>query len=408
MANQFHERLAQGDLHGVRLPLSGSGSPVGVVTPTATVLGFGEFYKDNTTGTIWVSNGPTNNDWQIFSEGADTGATQATYKVGGADDAASNTFDSFAKAWAFLTAADKGGIRTLVIDDDLSPGNGVVVAGTYDDTRPGHMRLSGRLFGSFAVGQITTLLTLQDGVKFTPESLVDIDNLLRLRSESTSSIVDVNAPPAKGHYLLGMNRGSILEATTAPFVNCNAAAIFGALLQEGATLANAGAVVYDLALAGAVALFSCGVETEVALNTISGIGGTAVFYNANAPSAVINSGHAGFAGATALATLSNAALVNRNPTTLNAATVIPNDTRNAVFFLDASGGAFTVTLPLALSTWPGLELTFVKVDATLNPITVAGQLGNTINGAANFVLNTQYSAQRIVRSSIAGWIGVGN
>jgi hypothetical protein len=44
---------------GTGAPLSGSGSPVGVVTPTAV----GQTYLDITTPGFWASNGLTNTSW---------------------------------------------------------------------------------------------------------------------------------------------------------------------------------------------------------------------------------------------------------------------------------------------------------------------------------------------------------
>lgn len=68
---------------------------------------------------------------------------------------------------------------------------------------------------------------------------------------------------------------------------------------------------------------------------------------------------------------------------------------------DASGGAFTVTLPPS-SGIAGKEYTIFKSDASANAVTVDGNASETINGAATFILANQY-ASVTVKSDGTNW-----
>lgn len=67
--------------------------------------------------------------------------------------------------------------------------------------------------------------------------------------------------------------------------------------------------------------------------------------------------------------------------------------------VDASGGARTITLPTPNMQY-GAEFTVTKTDTSANAVTisVAGS-GNTINGAASYLLTAQHQSVRLVRSS---------
>lgn len=60
-------------------------------------------------------------------------------------------------------------------------------------------------------------------------------------------------------------------------------------------------------------------------------------------------------------------------------------------FADATGGAFTVTVPAA-SVNKGRRFTVIKIDSTASAITVARTSPNTINGATSVTLTAQYEA----------------
>jgi hypothetical protein len=62
---------------------------------------------------------------------------------------------------------------------------------------------------------------------------------------------------------------------------------------------------------------------------------------------------------------------------------------------NATGGAFTVTLPAAASNG-GMEIEIIKTDSSANAITIDGNASETINGALTTTLNTQYEKLRIM------------
>jgi hypothetical protein len=62
---------------------------------------------------------------------------------------------------------------------------------------------------------------------------------------------------------------------------------------------------------------------------------------------------------------------------------------------DASGAAFTVTLPAAAS-FTGKHYYIIKTDTSLNAVTIDGNASETINGATTTTINTQYECIKIV------------
>lgn len=75
-----------------------------------------------------------------------------------------------------------------------------------------------------------------------------------------------------------------------------------------------------------------------------------------------------------------------------------------VFDCDATGGAFTVTLPSAVGLTDRVY-TFVKTDVSANAVTVDGAGSELINGAATSVLASQYDALRII-SNGTKWLKI--
>lgn len=61
---------------------------------------------------------------------------------------------------------------------------------------------------------------------------------------------------------------------------------------------------------------------------------------------------------------------------------------------DASGGAFTVTLPAAANN-SGKHYTIIKTDSSVNAITIDGNASETINGSTTTTINTQYESIEI-------------
>lgn len=59
---------------------------------------------------------------------------------------------------------------------------------------------------------------------------------------------------------------------------------------------------------------------------------------------------------------------------------------------DATGGAFTITLPAATDAGDGFEITVVKTDSSANAVTIDGDSAETVNGAANFAIGYQYKS----------------
>jgi len=70
-------------------------------------------------------------------------------------------------------------------------------------------------------------------------------------------------------------------------------------------------------------------------------------------------------------------------------------TSDRYIFADASGGAFTITLPTAASS-SGLKFTIKKIDSSANAVTVDGDGAETIDSAANYALTVQFESIDVV------------
>jgi hypothetical protein len=94
-------------------------------------------------------------------------------------------------------------------------------------------------------------------------------------------------------------------------------------------------------------------------------------------------------------------LPNRTVTTTYAVKIADHTVR-----ADATGGAFSVTLPTAVGV-AGKRYVVKKIDSSGNAVTVATTSAQTIDGAASYSLATQYKFV-VVESDGANWIVVGN
>ena len=74
--------------------------------------------------------------------------------------------------------------------------------------------------------------------------------------------------------------------------------------------------------------------------------------------------------------------------------------------VDCTGGAITITLPLAL-TRDGRRITITKVDASANAVTIAISGSDTINGAASITLPAQYNSVTLISNGSSAWERVG-
>lgn len=89
--------------------------------------------------------------------------------------------------------------------------------------------------------------------------------------------------------------------------------------------------------------------------------------------------------------------VNNSAKTANYTVLASDD----ILFGDATGGAFTFTLPVAAGN-SGKILRFVKTDSSTNALTLDGSGSETIDGALTTTLNTQYERVEIACNG-TGW-----
>jgi hypothetical protein len=74
-----------------------------------------------------------------------------------------------------------------------------------------------------------------------------------------------------------------------------------------------------------------------------------------------------------------------------------------VLLCDATGGAFTVTLPAAAGV-TGQSISVKKTDASANAVTVDGNGAETIDGAATLALATRYAAVTLWSDGSNWWV----
>jgi hypothetical protein len=74
---------------------------------------------------------------------------------------------------------------------------------------------------------------------------------------------------------------------------------------------------------------------------------------------------------------------------------------DSLILCNATGGAFTVTLP-AVAGVSGKKLTIKKTDASGNAVTVDGNGAETIDGAATASLASQYKYISVISNGV-GW-----
>lgn len=82
-------------------------------------------------------------------------------------------------------------------------------------------------------------------------------------------------------------------------------------------------------------------------------------------------------------------------------TVLTDD--SYLVLCDATGGAFTVTLPAAASS-TNVRVTIKKTDVSANAVTVDGNAAETIDGAATFSLPAQWDAVTISCNGTAWFV----
>lgn len=74
-----------------------------------------------------------------------------------------------------------------------------------------------------------------------------------------------------------------------------------------------------------------------------------------------------------------------------------------VVLASAASGGFTLTLPPATVAAAGRRITVIKTDDSANPVALAGQSGQTINGAASFTLDAQWKRVVVIGDG-ANWV----
>lgn len=92
---------------------------------------------------------------------------------------------------------------------------------------------------------------------------------------------------------------------------------------------------------------------------------------------------------------------------ITAAAYTVNQTDRYVY-VDATGGAATVTIPLAASVPAGFTVGIKKKDAGGNAVTVARSGADTFDGATSISLAAQFNSALLVSDGVSQWIRSSN
>ena len=120
------------------------------------------------------------------------------------------------------------------------------------------------------------------------------------------------------------------------------------------------------------------------------------------PLAIVATGTVTIAGVTdARVVLESVGVSGRTSATTQAATysILPS---NGLVELNATSGAFTATLPSAVTN-PGMLCRVIKIDSSSNAVTIATTSGQTINGASTIGLSSQWAGKTLV-SDGSNWM----
>jgi hypothetical protein len=142
---------------------------------------------------------------------------------------------------------------------------------------------------------------------------------------------------------------------------------------------------------GSLALLGTGADLEIASNTSSG--GSLVFKSSN----VERGRFTGSGSSTTFLVSGGIGTAVVSKTTTYTLTAL-----DSVVRADASGGAFTLTLPTAVGC-TGRQYWLKKIDSSANAVTIATTSSQTIDGASTYSLATQY-AHVLLISDGANWM----
>lgn len=82
-------------------------------------------------------------------------------------------------------------------------------------------------------------------------------------------------------------------------------------------------------------------------------------------------------------------------------TVLMTD-RNKLILVDATAGNVTISLLPAATATDGFEVSFKKIDASVNIVTIDGNASETIDGSLTQVLSTQYD-ETTLKTNATAW-----
>jgi len=320
------------------------------------------------------------------------------------------TFDSWPDLMAQLNAlkavSGPGGCFTVAVDNSLVFPLPAVVppGGPYDFANV-------FLIGNYQVPQISAFvnrLDVSDGATFANLRNIQALHLVNLNN-TTPMDSTLGTAPTNGE-IIRVSIGAILENNgLAPMWRIVPGAIgaMGVLLAD--IIGTIGAVV-DLPAAGTIFATGIGAGSKIGGGAWSGVAGSFIQLGRQASGATLASVYPNFLGTLAVSASgwTDSSVLRPFPfggAPITSGTVLEY---GALARCDASGGAFAVTLP-PLSTAntsenfnPGSLISIVEVSGSVG-LTVAPNVGDTINGAAAAVPVLAGGAVTLVNDGFSDW-----
>jgi len=184
-----------------------------------------------------------------------------------------------------------------------------------------------------------------------------------------------------------------------PLIDIVGAVSVAIQLIEGGAIVG-GTTVVSVTGVGATLALSVGERASLGTTSISSVAAAGVSITNAASGAAISETQPGILGAFVF--FNNArARFNIGTVKVGAYGAVQND----LVRCDASGGGFTVTLPAALDD-TGHYIAVKKVVSTANVVTVAAQVGETIDGVASITLAGLLDAVWLVSDGVSNWSAV--
>ena len=298
------------------------------------------------------------------------------YRPGGVPVA--NVYTTWPTLMAAVATVD--GCKEILVDDSIAAA--FTTAGIWDLTET-------TLLGDLSLGSALTVIegTILNGLRNIA------DRLTVTFTGVTPPVADFVVAPFE---LFVIERGARIVSAGGPFLQMTAATGLVVTFLHGGGF-DPGAVVADVAIAGATLIVQVGDKGVLSTATVSSVLGSVFVIEPFVSSADLSESQPGVLG-TQLFSNDTRARFTIIPGIAGAYGAGPNE----LVECDASGGPFPVTLPPAFNN-RGRHVCVKKTVSTGNAVTILPGGGDTIDGGASAVLAALLGSIVLVSDGVSNW-----